>query len=305
MIGLSQLVQFNNYYSYSYLIDTYQIYGRNCFLFMFVLSMARQLFGDNIICHTTDRINLSFLDTKCFINGTTTVDMSSTPYKTLFQHDYYQWVSVILLLEAFVFYLPFKLWYQCFGSYLRHITIRLDKSDACKNASRIVIESRGNLMFWKTLGLECFYAIYLVFQIFLIDRFLNRGFSLSGWKIDALDVLFPESGVCNFDFYSSGTMTEGKFICLLPLNVIYKKSFAFLYYMCPIMLSMHAIVFAYRIWTFSRQTKHVNEWWVFNIVSSCIENWILQVETRREFKDLLLKKSDTSENEELTTLSPV
>lgn len=152
--------------SYSPLIDFQQIHIRNIFVFAFGLSVARQLFGENIICHVMrQNIIQNYVDMQCFINGT------FTPQDPPIYYDYYQWIPIYFLYMAFIYY-PFSIWCQIYGSYIKELTSHVKDEDRCREIFEIIQLSKGNLLFWKTWALEIFYFVNLLIQIGLTNSFL-------------------------------------------------------------------------------------------------------------------------------------
>ncbi|GBO20043.1 hypothetical protein AVEN_86387-1 [Araneus ventricosus] len=104
MIPLVQLLKFKGAgRSHSIIIDFNQIYVRNLLLFGFGLCMARQFSGPDIICHIdTKSIDALYINTKCFINGTMT--LPTEQQDNVIYHNYYQWVSIVLLYHDLVLF---------------------------------------------------------------------------------------------------------------------------------------------------------------------------------------------------------
>lgn len=155
MNPLINLVKFHSKHSQSYsvLVDIQHIYIRNVILFCVGLSMVRLLFGDVIVCQNNENgLSQMFADTKCYINGTFTQDIIPFIY-----HYYYQWVCVYLLLLAFGFYFPYSIWSKLFGNFIRHLETLSEKPNT---AIQVIKESKGNLIFYKTLTLEIVCILY-------------------------------------------------------------------------------------------------------------------------------------------------
>ncbi|GFY61761.1 innexin [Trichonephila inaurata madagascariensis] len=262
--------------SHSLLVDFNQIHVRNLFLFCFALSISRQYFGENINCQIDGhRVSQSFLDTKCFINGTlTNFSGVQEPILPVLYHDYYQWVSIVLLLQAISFHLPFRLWSKNIHSYVQELTIQKFEKSECDRVFNVITSSKGNGIFWKIWTLECFYAAQLICQIFLLNLFFHRVWSLSRWSWSAIPILFPEMGTCIYDYFSGGGQTAGRFRCLLPLNSVYRKVFFVIYGLFAILLVLHKVFFLYRLFlTIRLGPKWINMWWSLQIAQDVANSW--------------------------------
>lgn len=266
MNPLTHLVKFSSkqHKSYSVLVDIFQIYFRNIILFCTGLSMVRLLFGEIIVCQTMGRsVSQTFVDTKCYINGTITD-------KEGLYHDYYQWVSVYLLLCAFAFYFPYSIWAKLFANYIRHLESLSDKPE---QAIQVIKDSKGNFIFFKTLTLEIFYTVYLFFILFLTDLFFNGIWSRFSWSYTAVYKIFPDTGKCNVTYFHAGGDTDDRFICLLPLCSVYRKVFSALYILTITLIISNVCIISYRIFLMWRKRKCVNIWWAFEIVKCCTVSW--------------------------------
>lgn len=284
MNTLLQLVKFNpkNSQSHSILIDLQQIYIRNVILFCTGLSMARQLFGENIICQSTVKsLTQNFIDTKCYINGTITKDIEN---KVTIYHDYYQWISVYLLLLAFGFYFPYSIWSKFFGDYLRQLENLADKPN---EAIQVITDSKGNLLFLKTWALEFFYIIYLILILNITDSFFNNLWSLSGWSWDAVYKIFPDNGTCFIYYFQSSGTTHASFNCLLPLCSVYRKIFLTFYGLTLILIFFNVSMVIYRIRSIVCQRKLINVWWAFLIVQQSTTSWNTEKKFDRAMKTIL------------------
>jgi hypothetical protein len=254
--------------SHSLLIDTHQVYLRNVFLFCFGLSVARQFFGDNIVCHSdTYKISNQYVESYCFINGTMTMNDGE-----IFYHDYYQWVSILLLLFAVTFYFPFRIWSRKFGFFLDQLASK--EVEDCDKVYRLIHESDGNSMFFKTMGLEWYYAVHVAVHVRLVDWFFNRAWSTNDWKWTTVRTIFPDTGKCFLDYYSGGDVTHGKFICLLPLSTVYRKVFIALYGVTIAIIGLHCIFFAYRLFLiYKHGFRKINRVWCTTVARQLAPHW--------------------------------
>lgn len=271
--------------SYSVLIDIYQIYVRNFILFCTGLSMVRVLFGEIIVCqNTVNSLTQTYIDTKCFINGTMTREDDAIIY-----HDYYQWVSVYLLLLAFGFYLPYSIWLKYFGHYINRLENLAEKPN---DVIQIIRDTKGNLIFFKTLALEFFYLIYLFFVLFLTNVFFNRLWSLNDWSLTAVYKIFPDMGFCFFEYNHSSGISEGKFNCLLPLCSIYRKIFVSLYFMALALIVVSISVVAYHSTLALRNGNDINVRWAFAIVNRNILSLKVKQNIKNTFKEATLLEKE-------------
>lgn len=280
MLPLLHLVKFRGGQrrSHSFLVDVYQVHVRNLLLFSFGLSMARQIFGENIICHAMrQHIEQSYLDTKCLINGT------MTGKDPAFHHDYYQWIAIVLLLLAFSIYFPYAVWFNRYGSFINELTTSIKDAESCKQLFKVIQKSKGNNLFWKTCTLEMAYLANLFILVFLLNRFFNQAWSSAQWSWKAVNVLFPESGDCFLNYYSGGDETTGRFTCLLPLNTVYRKVFLVLYGVAIALIILHGLAIVYRIHMVMKlKPKYVNMFWACKIAIRSAEKY--------EWQQILIKE---------------
>lgn len=278
MLSLVELLNFNcrNFESYSSLVDVQQIYIRNLFIFCFSLSIARQLFGENIVCHTMGQsLSPTFVNTHCFINGTMTRRDSDNDQHMY--HSYYQWVSIYLLLLAFSFYFPFSVWCHFNKHYLNELTKKMDSTKKCLNLFQVIQSSKGNFLFQKTWGLECIYLVHLILHIWFTDIFFNNAWTKIGWWWTTISNIFPENGVCYITYFSGGGETSADFKCLLPLNSVYRKIFSMLYVIIILLCISNIITFMYRIRQIKRiGWKRMDVWWATMVAANEVEEWVLK-----------------------------
>lgn len=266
--------------SYSFLVDFQQIYIRNIILFCVGLSMFRFLFGEVIICQNNgNEVSQMFIDTICFINGTFNKDIVPFIY-----HDYYQWVSVYLLLLSVGYYFPYSIWSKIFGSFIRHLEML---SEQPNNAIRVIKESKGNLIFFKTLSLEIIYIFHLAIILFFTDLFFNGLWSRFDWSLTAIDKIFPDNGTCFIDYYQQSGTSNAKINCLLPLCSIYRKIFFLLYLLCIFLIVLNIIMMMYRIILIYRKKKFMDMWWAMMIINQNTMSWEVKKELNCELKEIL------------------
>lgn len=283
MSSLIHLIKLKGHFksSYSNLVDFHQIHVRNLFLFVFALSLSRQFFGDNIVCNLyREGVSQHFVQSACFVNGTET---PRTGQKNL-SHHYYQWVQIVMLLAAFNFYMPFKIWTKLFGWYLEQLTTKIDSIESATRTLQLLRISNGNCMFWKTWALEIFYLIHLIAHIFLFDTFVDNIWSSHGWRLKNItNTIFPDEGVCWFRVFSTADWNYVKVMCFLPLNCLYRKVFVFLWFLTVSLLAMHAFVFTYRVYLLKKWSpKQINAWWCFKIAQNTAA---VTFEWKKEFEN--------------------
>lgn len=236
----------------SFLCNLHYKYIRNFFIASFTLSLTRQLYGEYIICHNTaNEPSKQLLDTACFINGTFSKDADGN---ITFHHNYYQWIPLLLILEACSFYLPYHIWFKHCGLYLRKLQ-QVKDLESCQKVIKMIEETAGYKIYWKTCFLEWFYSIHLIIQACIVNVFFNYGFSYP-WNLKVLHVIFPDYGLCWFDYYNGAFITTGRYFCLLPLNVLYRKIFLIVSIGFWIVIFFHIFYLSFRVaWAFVKEHR--------------------------------------------------
>ncbi|XP_058832001.1 innexin inx4 [Topomyia yanbarensis] len=240
-------------------------------VFFTLLLSARTYFGEPIDCISTapESVKKS-LNTFCWILGTFISNdpkfvhaswdfieigdrMGSIPKEERVYIKYYQWVSVLLAIQAFLFSLPKHLW---------RIYEKSRMQDLCEGLTTILVPPGWNPV-RKGLTLQyltqepnrkhCNYALIffgcelLNFLIVLFNmwmmRFIFGGFwnsyqpavqalfslDMNSW-MSLNSLVFPKLATCEFITVGpSGTKQNFDALCLLPQNVVNEKIFAFLW----------------------------------------------------------------------------
>jgi len=178
-------------------------------------------------------------------------------------NTYYQWVSVFLMIQAILFYLPRCIWLSMEGGLMNVLvkghTDRIveDHSKKQKALLEHYIEHVHNKFSKYAI---CFFFCELlniliaVSQIFVTDAFLNYEFLDYGARVfefyrlsaeersletthNPMCEVFPRVVVCDVERYGRGGGAETKnAICVLSLNVINDKMFVLLWFWNAILI---------------------------------------------------------------------
>ena len=241
-----------------------------------MLVSSKQLFGDPIKCtiSTKKKVPEELLDTFCWAHTTFSVNSAWTSVvgeqiiypgvsnsqdrSNLVHHVYYQWVAIVLFIQAFFFYLPHLLWKSIYGrkimdsvpEELRSVV----SSDGEKKKKKIVLlaesmvqrSGRSNKIRYCYIMVEFLNLLNVLLQIYLTDRFLGGNFIFYGLSIvhhsdwgfsshyDPMLRIFPRMTKCTFYSYGdSGDVSKDDALCILPVNVVNEKIYLFLWFwMC-------------------------------------------------------------------------
>jgi len=169
-------------------------------------------------------------------------------------HQYYQWVPLVLSLQAAMFYLPHWIWKQLEGGRLELIIAGLNMGDCddtdkkIRNLSNYMIGRRSYKQEHQTWAAKFYLCevlnfVNVIFQIIFTDYFLGHSFSDYGieaakWasqdsenRVDPMSKVFPRMTKCTFfKFGSSGTIQNVDALCVLGMNIINEKIFVFLWF---------------------------------------------------------------------------
>lgn len=236
-----------------------------------VLVTAKNYIGDNIKCITGfEKQEHQAIETYCFISSTfTLVDLNAAtahpgvgpnaPQINAFgekeepdnrRHAYYQWVPMVLVLQAVAFYLPIWLWNRVDKGFFSSALCSLDKihiSDVTPNikcSADYFLQSMAThrsyaMAFLMCEILSCGISIGNLFftNAFLGGEFFNFGpAALEYLRMtttdpnNPLNEIFPKVAKCTWHkFGPSGTIQTHDSMCVLPLNIVNEKTYIFLW----------------------------------------------------------------------------
>jgi len=188
-------------------------------------------------------------------------------------HAYYQWVPLMLSLQAAMFYLPHWIWKQLEGGRFDLIIAGLNgancdnkdvKIDALAKYMKERLRDQYDHKMWAAKFYFCEFLnfVNIVFQICLTDRFLgwsfsNYGLAAAGWssldaeeRVDPMSKVFPRMTKCRFEkFGGSGTIQNFDALCVLGMNIINEKIYVFLWFWFIILAIATGINLIYRLIT--------------------------------------------------------
>lgn len=236
-----------------------------------VLVTAKNYIGDNIKCITGyEKQEHQAIETYCFISSTfTLVDLSGeTPHPGVGpdapkinedgekeevdnrRHAYYQWVPMVLMLQAVIFYFPIWLWARVDKGFFKAAICSLDKIHVSDVSPNLVCSSQyfaSSLTTHRSYAVahlmcECLAFGLSVGNLFFTNSFLGGEFFSFGAAAihylgqpasdpnNPLNEIFPKVAKCTWHkFGPSGTIQKHDSMCVLPLNIVNEKTYIFLW----------------------------------------------------------------------------
>lgn len=245
----------------------YYVHTRNFFLLSFIASITTQFMGDAVIhCNISGEksVTESMAYSFCFFNGTYTIVNNQT-----FYHHYYKWISMVLLLESFIFYLPYFLWCTHCKMYIQSLIY--DKDDNILNINETKckfllkeIQNSDFHMYKKHLFLEVIFFVNVIIQFTFLHVLLNFKF----FQMD-FNTLFPYITNCELKITGySGDIIKLNPTCHLPLNILYKKIFLIIYTWFLFLIITNFFLFSYDLYAVLKHKKNVtlDQWMLAKII---------------------------------------
>jgi len=188
-------------------------------------------------------------------------------------HAYYQWVPLMLSMQAAMFYLPHWIWKQLEGGRFDLIIAGLNNANcdgkdvklgALANYMKDKMKDQYDHKMWAAKFYFCEFLnfVNIIFQICITDRFLGYAFSdygiaAAGWssldpeeRVDPMSKVFPRMTKCRFDkFGSSGTIQNFDALCVLGMNIINEKIYVFLWFWFIFLAIATGLNLVYRLTT--------------------------------------------------------
>jgi len=243
-----------------------------------ILTTLRQYFGDNIHCMLGGgSIPLPMYESYCFMAGTYTLSRLITnssspvqrysgdiasPYQgvstgigrgvedgTVF-HNYYQWVPLLLVMQAAMFYLPWGVWKAVEGGKVSKLLAKLSQDPLTETPVVDQVATLGDFLLinggWfnskalKLLVSQVCCLLITLAQMFVMDLVLgNEFFSLGADFLDLelltinLNKVFPIVVKCSMVYIGpSGNPVNNSGMCTLPINIINEKLYLIVWAWC-------------------------------------------------------------------------
>jgi len=233
-----------------------------------ILTTSKQFFGDPIHCHIdSSHLSLKVFESYCFMEETYTLaatndsalddtklyggsighGLSREDREHVF-HSYYQWVPLVLVLQAAFCYLPWYFWKKTEGGMITKLLAGLSTDPLTDTPVDDQVASLGDFLithkgWFNTTALKlllCQAASFLssLGQLYAMDLFLGRRFLNFGSNIfnyarlrAALEQVFPRVVMCSMDLFGiSNSLSKVSGMCTLPVNIVNEKIYLILWF---------------------------------------------------------------------------
>lgn len=188
---------------------------------------------------------------------------------------YYQWVSIVLFLQALAFYIPRTIWKSIENNRIRDLMGGLEKPLIAPAEQKGGVEAllyyfkynigHHNRFYIGYVFCELLNLFNVLLQIQITDVFLGNVFTTLGLELynyyagnvdefstEPLLKVFPRMTKCQYRSYGpSGDVTKSDTTCTLPLNVINEKIYLCLWFWLWIVTILSTVNICYRIATFA------------------------------------------------------
>uniref|UniRef100_A0A2A4K2D6 Innexin n=1 Tax=Heliothis virescens TaxID=7102 RepID=A0A2A4K2D6_HELVI len=198
-------------------------------------------------------------------------------------HTYYQWVPFVLFIQSICFYMPHYIWKKKEGGRIRALVNGLQYASLAlttedMNVAGMDLPSKETLdkrieiirrdiklrlritRTWSVwlVSMEVVNLLHVMFQIWIIDRFLNGAFIGLGPRVlnydewsniaDPLETVFPKVTKCIFHKYGpSGSIQQHDALCVMALNIIHEKIYSILWFWFLFLFIVSVLAVIWRI----------------------------------------------------------
>jgi hypothetical protein len=248
------------------------------------LTTGKQYFGSNIHCMTDHfAVNMAVFESWCFMSGTFSIPHyrhnnysqshahaypgvstgdhgSGGSHKGVMYHNYYQWVNLLLVLQACVAYIPWAWWKSAEGNRISKLTASINKDPLTEVPLEDQVNGLGNFFIrhpkWfdscalKLLVCQGLCLLFSICQMYFMDivlshQFLHIGNHIQNWEQlnTALDTIFPLVVMCEMSFFgNSGEVQNASGVCNLPINIINEKIYLIIWVWFLVMIIATVLV---------------------------------------------------------------
>lgn len=222
-------------------------------------------------------------------------------------HRYYNYIPILLIIQAFLFYFPHYLWKIWENGVISSICRQLyegrftntDYSDSVRYLKYCFALNRHQTLVYKYYVCELLLLLNLFAQIIILDKIFNDQFITYGsdvlhyWLVDyniyglvgldgqdfvnsPLDFVFPKITACTVKILSQiGLKPDDKqFLCVLPLNILHDKIYLILWFWFCILAVITAIKLIFNVAYIASSTIRTTCFRRFGPKGD-LENWTL------------------------------
>jgi len=232
-----------------------------------VLTSCKQFFGHNINCMlgSGSAIPPGVFESYCFMSGTYTLPVISSNLTTIHHwigtgelnaggseegtkyHNYYQWVPILVALQAALCYLPWHIWKGVEGGKVEMLLSDISQepiteislSDQVSKLANFLITRGGwfaSSARWMVLC-QFLCLVSSVSQMYFMNAILQGDFLGLGFNLFSVDLLkkdlvkvFPTVVKCSMSFVGpSGNVVNNSGLCTLPINILNEKMYLVLW----------------------------------------------------------------------------
>lgn len=237
-----------------------------------VLVCSSQFFGDPINCEIArdndyqadDSADEDCVNNYCWMYATLDIPPDFKAYcshrswgKTNLYNTYYQWVSVFLMIQAIIFYIPRCIWLSVEGGLMGFLAKGCQGRVVEDHSEKLIklldhfiehVHNKFNKYSIYFFFCELLNIVILVSQIYITHVFLNYQYLDYGYQVyryyrlpieerllsstlNPMCEVFPKVATCNYIRYArAGGQTTKNAFCVLSLNMINDKAFALLWF---------------------------------------------------------------------------
>ncbi|XP_014234930.1 innexin inx2-like [Trichogramma pretiosum] len=252
------------------------------------LVSAKQFFGEPIVCINHSGLETESVNIYCWIYGTFTVKRhlrgvtgrqvaapgvaQASDGDEIYQHKYYQWVCLVLLLQGLAYYVSGALWRAWEAGLMCQLSNELEvKSRVCAYFAEARLSRAHELYALRFASCELLNFLLTLGQFCLLDKFLEGRFASYGLdalsfllsqpeasslrqryqpssRVDPMARLFPKLAKCTLHtFGSTGSSQVHDALCVLSLNVVNEKVFVFVWFWMVFLFVVGSFALIYRV----------------------------------------------------------
>jgi len=177
-------------------------------------------------------------------------------------HNYYQWVGLLLVIQACICYLPWAWWKQTERGKVASLLVKVSKDPLTEtplvdqvaglgnflsNNSRWFDSCAVNLLLTQSLCLILTICQLYFMDLVLGNQFLHLGTHILSWEqlSVAMNRVFPLVVMCSMNYIGpSGEPVQEHGMCTLPINILNEKIYLliWIWYLIMIIISVFSLL---------------------------------------------------------------